>query len=164
MNSESPNQPEWTITSDNLFQRNGMVVPLEDVLAALNRAPATEPVSASPATAEEQRWQHEYGSLVELVTQLRQQLAAMTAERDEANRYAERLRGAINGIGPKEIDYAIAIEKDRDRLAAAASALLPFASHKNDCLGLYSEMGSGDTTCTCGYEAARDAAARGAKP
>lgn len=49
--------------------------------------------------------------------------ARLTAERDAAVKYSERLRGAINGSGPRDVDYAIALEKERDRLTAEVAEL-----------------------------------------
>lgn len=41
------------------------------------------------------------------------------AERDESRKYAEKLKVSINGIGPKEVDYIIAVSKERDTTVAS---------------------------------------------
>lgn len=64
---------------------------------------------------------------------LKQDLASMKTswgeackERDEAKTYATRLRGAINGMGPQDLDYMYAMEAEVKRLQPENAALRAF--------------------------------------
>lgn len=50
--------------------------------------------------------------LLKEVDRLTAENAQLREERDAAKKYAERLRGAINGSGPRDVDYMIALEKE----------------------------------------------------
>ena len=49
-------------------------------------------------------------------------------------------------------EYVFVKTQFDETLPTLVRELKKYAAHDIQCRGLYAEMGSGDTTCTCGYK------------
>lgn len=58
-----------------------------------------------------------------IIADLRQQLAEVTRQRDEERANYQRLRAAVNGSDPVDLEYIRALEKDNQRLITATDIL-----------------------------------------